>query len=521
MILDIGAAYWPDADEVVIDTFTTENDGITPSVPDALHLDLLVQTTDLNGTKTLRPLNTLDVAAIPDLVTADSHFKIRFRAPQRRQDLWLTVTATFGVTPVTKTVPVGLSHSEHTQMDLPDNEIFTQDVLDIIQTGGPHDQIMPDNKVILAEPIFTYNETFIFSSPQPVETYQDLQYTGGAIDRLLLSSQTNSYQIQEDLAPWAIPAFLFLESAQTNLMTNSFLLTQTNNIPQTWTPDGSGAVTTAVLDFDHQTSSDAKVWAVRFRQNNIYLNSFAMASLICSQSIPVTGGQQYCFSSYLRTRLMTPDTVVKNIRMRIAWFNGLAPLSDTDQALSTANFSTLSLAACVGTAPLSATAAQVRFDFYDVDAGDDIECSIFAPQFESGQFATTRTLATRLADQVTTQPYNAANQKIRFQFIPGFGNAALTAPLALTSGPLQIVFDNTGIHATLTGGPTLSAAEFFLPGDHIDLTVSHLSNGKFTIYLDGVVVAQQALGVIAPTAAPIQILGIGIELLQLNVFSRS
>lgn len=519
MILNIGAAFWPDADEVVIDSFATQDDGVTPVVPDTLQLNLLLQTIDLNGTQTLRPLQTMTIPS--SYAQADMHIHARFRAPQRRQDLWLTEIATFGATQVTKTIQVGISNTERITMDLPDNEIFTQDVLDLIPTGGPGDQIMPDNPIILSPDILSYNETFIFSAPQPPETYADLSYVGGGVDRLLLNSQTNSYQVQKNVAPWLLPAYLFLENGQQNLLTNSYFITQTANIPQTWSFDGAGSAVTYTLGFDHSTSSDAQVWAVRFRQNNILLNSFSQTSLICAQQIPVTGGNPYCFSAYLRTRLMTGDADVKNILIRIQWLDGTAPISATEQSLLVQDFSALGLAACSGVAPIGATAAQVYIFFYDVDAGDDIECSLFAPQFEAGLLPSTRILTVRTQDVVGTQPYDASNQKIRFQFIPGFGSAGLLAPIALTSGPLGITFDSSGVTATLAGGTTLSAPVLFSAGDFVDLTISHLSNGKFTIYSGGNVVAQQTIGVVAPTATPVLIQGIGIELLQLNVFSRS
>lgn len=519
MILNIGAAFWPDADEVVIDSFSTQDDGVTPVVPDTLQLNLLLQTTDLNGTNTLRPLNQITIPS--SYAQSDAHFHARFRAPQRRQDLWLTTVATFGLIQISKTTQVGISNTERINMDLPDNAIFTQDVLQLIPTGGPGDELLPDNPVILAPEILSYTETFIFSSPQPPETYADLEYAGGGTDRLLLNSQTNSYQEQELIEPWLIPAFLFLENTAENLMTNSYFITQSGNIPQTWAIDGAGSAVTQTLAFDHSTSSDAQVWTVRFRQNNVYLNSFAQTSLTCSQAIPVTGGNPYCFSTYLRTRLMTTDTDVKNILIRLQWLDNTTPVSATEQLLSTSNFSTLMLASCAGVAPLSATNVMVYLFFYDVDAGDDIECSVFAPQVEAGLLPSTRILTGRTQDMVTTQPYDASNQKIRFQFIPGFGSTSLASPVQLTGGPLQITLDSVGVNATLTGGPTLSAPLVFNAGDFLDLTFSHLSNGKFTIYSAGNIVAQQNLGVIAPTAVPITILGIGIELLQLNVFSRS
>jgi len=314
---------------------------------------------------------------------------------------------------------------------------------------------------------------------------------------------------------------LFLEAAQTNLMTNSYFITQTDQIPQTWSADGSGSLVVPTLDFDHQTSSDAKVWAVRFRQNNIFLNSFASVSLICAQEITVTAGQKYCFSAYIRARLLTSDTLVQNVRMRIQWYDGNTALTTTDQVIQSQTLQNLTLSFVTGTAPLTATNARVRFDLYDVDAGDDIEFSLFAPQFETGQFPTTRILTSRSQDTVQTDPYDAADQKVRFQFIPGFGNTGVVTPIQFTGGPLSISFDQNGVNATLTGGPTLTAAEFFAAGDFFDLTFQHKSNGTFTIFRDGQQVAQMSLGAISQTAQPITIQGVGVELLQLNVFSRS
>lgn len=524
MVLSLGASFWTDANEAVIDAFVTEDDLVTPVVPDSMHFDLLLQTTDQVGATTLRALGAMDVTN--DYISSDKQFHVRFRDPGRRQDLWLTAIATIGSSTLQKTVQVGITANEKTEMDFSDNLIFTEDVLALIPTGGGNDPIMPDNNVVLAPPLQIYDETFIFNAPQPADTYSDLQYSGGAVNRLLLNSQTNSYQLQESKAPWLIPAYLFMEPAATNLMTNSFFLVATGstvptiNIPQTWTFDSAQALATYTLGFDHNTSSDAKIWQVRFRQNNIF-PTFTTTSLICNQAIPVTGHTLYTFSTYLRTRLMTSDTVVKNVTLTISWYDNTTLISTSTETLLTSDYTGMSIASVTGNAPIAATNAKIKLDFYDVDAGDDIECTLFAPQFEQGNLPTSRILSTRLADQVETAPYNAQNQKIRFQFISGFGNSGLAAPLVLTTGPLAISFTSTGVTATLEGGPTLTFALVIAPGDFVDLTFQHVQNGKFSMYRAGQLVAQTTLGSIAATSTPVVIEGAGLELLQLNVFSRS
>lgn len=521
MLLHVAASYWPDADEVVIDLSTTEDDAETMTVADKARFDLLLESKDLIGTATYRPLSSLDVAN--QYIRTDKHFSVRFAHPQRRSDLFLNVKAYFGSDIYEKRVKVGISTTERTQMELPENAIWTIDRLDQIPTGGSDDHILPDNSIILAPEIQSYNRQFNFAEAMPVETYEGLTYEGGAGDRLLMNSQTNSYEIQKSRAPWTIPAFLFLENDAENLLDNAFFIdTATSFVPTPagWAHDGAGSAVTAELAFDHNTTSDAKIWKIRFRQNNQF-GGFAAVKLNTTGFVPVTGDEVYCFSAFIRTRRMTAQTVAENLRLTIEWYDGTTALTPTQQVMSVSDFATLGMAYVAGTAPANADQAKFKIEVYDVDSGDDVEISVLAPQVENGPIPTTRILVTRDQDLVSIPTYNAANQKIRFQFVPGFSSASVEFPTAFTAGPLILSFIPGGqIRANLNNVLIHSGPLDFDAGELVDLTVSHKSNGKLQIYRDGIEIAQAALGVVAPTTDALTILGVGIELLKLDVFSR-
>lgn len=522
MLLNVAAAYWPDADEVVIDLASTEDDAETLTVADKVRFDLLLESIDLIGTATYRPLSTFEVTN--QYIRTDKHFGVRFKSPQRRDALFLNVVAFFGSDQYEKLVKVGLSSSERTEMVLPENPIWTSDRLEHIPTFGSDDDILPENKVILAPEIQSYNRQFDFSEPKPVETYDGLTYVGGAGDRLMLNSQTNSYEIQRSRAPWAIPAYLFMEGDAENLLDNAFFIDVASGFiptPVGWTHDGGGAVVTATLDFDHQTSSDAKLWKIRFRQNNQF-GGFAASKLITTGFTPVTDGDVYCFSAFLKIRRMTPETVVENVRLSIHWYDGTTLLSSTQEERDLADFQNLSIAFVSGTAPSGADQVKVSIEAYDVDSGDDIEISFLAPQLEPGPTPTTRILTTRDQDEVSIPTYNAANQKIRLQFIPGFSSVSIEAPIALTAGPLMISLKPVEmVEVNLNNVLIHSAPLAFDMGELVDLTVSHKSNGKLQIYRDGIQIAEANLGTVASTTDALTILGIGVELLKLDVFSRT
>lgn len=521
MLLSVAAAYWPDADEVVIDLSSTEDDAETLTVADKVQFDLLLESKDLIGTTTYRPLSSLEVTN--QYIRTDKHFGVRFRAPQRRSDLFLDVKASFGVDTYEKRVRVGIATTERTQMDLPENEIWTLDRLEQIEAGGPDDHILPENKIVLAPEIQSYNRQFNFSIPLPPETFEGLTYQGGAGDRLLLNSQTNSYEIQRLRSPWLIPAFLFMEKSATNLLNNAFFIDSTNNFvisPVGWTLDGGGSVMTADLSFDHQTSSDAKIWKVRFRQNNQF-GGFAAVKLNTTDFISIPHEEAYCFSAFIKIRRMTADTLVNSVRFTIDWYGGTTLISSSEQVLNVSDFQNMTIASVSGMAPIGTDQAKLKIELYDVDSGDDIEISVLAPQLEPGVAATTRILTLRDQDQISIPTYNAENQKIRFQFIPGFSSADIDQDLILTQGPLVVTLKPTQeVAAELMGGGSLVAPLIFNAGELIDLTFSHKSNGKFQIYRDGELLIENDLGTVPPTVLALTVLGIGIELLKLDVFSR-
>lgn len=519
MILQVAAAYWPDADEVVVNLRSTEDDGITATLADQVEFNLLLEAKDQIGTKQYRTLNVVKI--LKDFARPDKEYGMRFRSPQARDSLYLNVKAIFGNEIFEKQVRVGISETERQHMDLPDNNMWDFDVLEEIRTGG-EDKRLPENTVILAPEIRSFEKSFNFGEPQPVESYEPLQYEGGAESRLMLNSHTNSYQIQELKAPWEIPAYLFMEDTAENLITNSFLLTGLSDFivrPQGWNFEAQDMAVTATLDFDHQTSSDAKIWKLRVRQNNQF-SGFNTVSILSDQLIEVQESLQYCFSTYLRLRNMAVGSLVESIKLVIEWTDGTSILALTEDVYSAHQYGALGLASVVGVAPAGSTHARLRVEFYDMDAGDDIEVSFFAPQLEVGSIPSSRILIDRLQDLVTVPDYNAANQKIRFRMIPGFNSQDLGTATLLTEGPIEISFDSTQVMLSIPSVASLSAPLSFSAGDFLDLTFSHKANGKIEIYRDGNLLAENALPDFSATQAPLTIRGIGVELLNLDVFSR-
>ncbi len=516
MLLNIAAAYWPDADEVVITFDSTEDDAETVTIADRLVLNLLVETKDLIGTKTLRPLSTVTVT--PEYVSPNKTYSVRFRAPERRMDLHLEAQATFGSDPVvTKRVRVGISDSPRTHIDLPGNDIWEIDVLEQIRDMGGDDDINNTNRVVLAPEIQNYVREFDFSNNAPVETFDTLEYTGGGAERLLLNQQTNSFVAQNLAEPWSIPAYFFAEPAATNLVVNSFFLQAANGIPTGWVMDAAGAVTTSDVNFDYQTSDAAKIWTARFRQQN-HFNGFDKVSFRITD-IPVADvGLTHTFSTYLRMRRMSPATIVNTCRIRIEWVDAGTVLSAVSRDYNTSDVQSLTLVSVSGALPVAATTANLIVEFFNVDAGDDIEVSLFAPQLEVFAFPTSRILTSRAQDQLTTGAYDPANQKIRFQMIAGF-DSTLPPTGAFVSGPLEVLFLANQLQATVDTHQ-LSVPVTFAMGDFLDLTVSHRQNGKLEIYRDGTLLGDLTLPAISAPPAPLTINGIAAELLKLSIFGR-
>ena len=516
MNLEVAAIYLPDADEVQVDFSSTLDDLTTVTIADTLTVELQAASTNLAGTQTFSQIAV--IAANPTYIQPQNHYALKFRHPRRRKDLFVNITAGYGVNTYTKQVPVGEGISPQTSMDLPDNVLSTYDPFKQ-QSGGP---FLPPNKnqVVLNPLVQIYVNEYKFTSPQPVENFSSLGYTGGG-NRLFLTNLTNNFVLQQpNASPWSESAFLFLERAATNLLPNAFFLTYTDNIPASYGIDPAGTFLIQTVETGNQTSLDANTWKMRFRQYTPnFSNNEAVVSIISPVSIsPIT---TYTFSSYIKVSLMTSVTQVKDLTLLLKWYSGSTFLTMDEVSLPIKDYSSLSLASFTSTSPAGADKVFPEIRLGSIDSGDDVELTLFAPQLEEGTTPTSRTWnGPRLEDYVLVDNYNSADQKIRFEMIPGFSSSP-SSDIAITAGPLVLTFTATGdFKAEIPGEAFLSTPLSFSSGELLDLTISHKAGEKLIIYQSGNILAETILPAFTAIPSPLTFLGIGAEILNLYVFSR-
>ncbi len=518
MILTVAATFLPDADEVNCECFTTEDDAETLTVPDKVLLVLLQQVESLIGTKTYVELSRVEILSM--YARPDKTFHSTFRHPQRRMDLFIDMQATFGSTVYNQRTQVGLAKDPHVDMVLPDNALWTRDALAEINTQGP-DTRMPSNHVVLAPEIRSYVKTFDFNVTIP-EAFSDLTYSGGG-HRLLMNSQTNQFEYQElNQAPWDIPAYMFMEPASENSLPNAFFL-QADQNPTGWVREVPlGALVQADVDWDHSVSSYAKIWTIRARQQTVSQNRHNVR-FFHEEKFWVAANLYYTFSVYLKLTPKARDTDISQFGVKILWYDINDDLiTEATHLLNLVDYQSLSLASVTSQAPSSAYSASVEIFAGSLDSGDDIEIQIMTPQMETGRYATSRMDGiSRLEDRIQIPQYNAANQKVRVEFIAGIDSALIQEPLLMIEGPVALTFEPGNlVKAELVGYGSVEGSISFSAGDRVDITVSHVSEGSLAIYRDGDLINEVALGVVTPTTDPLDFIGIGVELMRLSVFSR-
>jgi hypothetical protein len=523
--LQVSAIYQPDADEVLVEFSSTQDDLITLSIADQLTALLSVATTDLNGTITYNPIATIVVT--PEYLLPTQSYAFKFRHPRRRADLFIQVSATYGIATYSKVVNVGIAGE--TDVALPDNALFERDPFETPLDQDDYQAPNPNRKVLAPE-IQTYSQLFDFTLPLNPQEYEPLTYTGGG-NRLLMNNQNNSFFLQTlDTPPWTVTAFAFMEPAGVNLIPNSFFNVISGSAPYGQYPSGftvdpAGALLTQSVSANYTTANGAQLWAIRFRQNNS-LAAFNQGTVALNAAVAVEGSQVYCFSTYAQIQLMTTDTVVDTLTLAIQWFDsGMHPISTSTAPLAASGFDTLVVGSVTATSPAGAAFAIPQVLLSSIDPGDDVVLTLFGPQLETGDYPTSRTQGARAADQITIPTYNAANQKIRVVFVPGFGVSEVlgaSEPLLLTAGPLVLSLQTDGtFQATLPSYGSVSSAPLnFAAGDTLDFTIQHLSDDAITLYLGGALIATTPLPVVPPTTDPLNLLGFGGELLRLTVFSR-
>ena len=522
MNLEVAATYLPDADEVYVDFRSTQDDLVTLSIADRVTVNLLVSSMDLNGTTTYRPLAS--ILATSDYLQAEKNYLLKFRHPQRKQDLFIGVEATYGVTTFQKQVQVGIADPSFDQMELPDNVLFERDPFDISLDQGDNKEdgsYTPNpNQVILDQKILDYAQKFDFTLALDPEEYDPLIYTGGG-NRLLMNNKNQSFEAQLlDQAPWSLSAYAFMEPGVQNLLPNPYFNVSANGIPTGYTVDGVGSILNQTVAPNYQTATGAQLWTLRFRQTNVY-SAFTQAKINLTAPVSVSGSTSYCFSSYLKVTPLSQATKVTELTLLLKWKDSLGVLISTSQVnLMPSDFSTLSLASYTAISPPSTAQVEPEIQLGSIDAGDDVQLVLFAPQLEAGVTPTSRTEGTRVEDVIEIPTYNALNQKVHLEFIPGF--AAGTAR-ALTTGPLLLSLTATGtFKANIPdAGVSLETTPLsFVAGDSLDFTIQHLAGGAFKLYQSGVVVAQTTLPAFTSSPAPLLIHGFLGELLRLTVFSR-
>lgn len=521
MNLQVSATYLPDADEVQVDFRSTQDDLVTLSVADLITVSLQVSSQDLNGTVTYRPL--AQISASPEYVQAEKNYLLRFRHPRRRQDLFVNVSAVYGVQTFQKTVSVGISASPQTEMALPDNALWVQDPfnvpLDQGNNPGSGHHAPNANQVVLSPRILDYVQKFDFTLAQNSEDFDPLIYQGGG-NRLLMSNKTQAFESQVlNQSPWDLSAYAFMEPAAQNLLPNSFFNVIAQGIPSGYTLDSVGAILTQSVLPNYQTATGAQFWTLRFRQTNLHPAS-NQARVGLQTPIILTGSENYAFSVYVQITPLTSVTKVTELTLGLLWQDASGVTLQTSQVtLNPNDYPTLSLASLTAKAPVGAAQVVPEILLGSIDAGDDVQLVLFSPQLEPGMISTSRCQGARAEDTIEIPTYDAGNQKIRLEFTPGF----TSGPVQITTGPLEISFTAQGTLLAEIPEASVSVetqALSFQPGDTLDFTIQHQAGGSFMIYQGGDAVAETLLPQFTSTPAPLLIRGFLGELLHLSVFSR-
>ena len=522
MNLEVAAVYLPDADEVHVDFRSTQDDLVTLSVADQIQAHLLVASTDLNGTVTYRPL--AEIIATSNYLQAEKNYLLKFRHPSRKQDLFLELTALYGATTFQKQVSVGIAAAPLDEMELPNNVLWERDPFDVaLDQGNNSDDGVhfPNaNQIVLDQKILNYAQKFDFTIAHDPQEYDPLVYQGGG-NRLFMNNKNQSFEAQIlNQSPWFLSAYAFMEPGAQNLLPNAFFNVSAQNIPSGYTVDSVGALLNQTVVPNYQTATGAQFWTMRFRQTNVY-SAFSQAKVYLITSIPVTGSTSYCFSSYAKVTPLTQSTKVTEFTLALTWKDSLGTTITTSQVdLLPVDFTTLSLASLVALAPINAVQVEPEIRLGSIDAGDDVQLVLFSPQLEVGVTPTSRSQGVRAEDIIEIPVYNALNQKIRLEFIPGF--AAGTVQV-LTTGPLQLSFTALGTFKAdiPDAGMSLETVPLtFLAGDSLDFTIQHEAGGLFKIYQGGAIVAQTMLPSFVSIPSTLSIRGFLGELLRLTVFTR-
>lgn len=533
MILSAACSYLPDADEVVIDFRSTLDDGVTPTIADSATFVLSSMTEDQLGTESFNKL--AQIVLDSSYVMSNQNYLPRFRHPERKMHLWVDVTAIYAGVPYQAHVEVGESTSPQIIMNLPENKIWEYDEFEVPLTGGPTE--LPNaNQRVLSEEIQDYIETFDFTTHSAIEDFSPpLTYQGGG-NRLLLNNQNNQYVLQTVNAPYwdvldsennetAQSTFAFAEPAGVNLLPNPFFLNIPLVVPANgptpvgWEVDASTTVCLQTVDFDYTTSSYAKLWTLQFNQVNGF-SAFNEVTMNLQAPISILSpGNTYTFSTYAKIALLN-EGVITGLTLGLSWYNGPVLLTESVQEIPASQLTSLTLVSLAVQAPPNATSVVPSISMGSVEAGDNVLLSLFGAQLEFGSIATTRMNGVRVQDQLTVPDYNAVNQKIRFQVIPGF-SSTYGVTLPFIQGPLVVSFMASGdLLAEIPGQGSVITPLTFAAGDTVDITVEHQSGKFISVYQAGQLLAQTPLPTFTSTLAPLNILGVGVEILSLSVWTR-
>lgn len=521
MNLQVAPTYQPDANEVSVDFRSTLDDLTTVTVADNVTATLYSQTMDAVGTPSLHQLAQLFITSA--YIQPEQNYFFRFRNPQRSVNLVILISAVYGANTFTKQVAVGEGVSSHFDMQLPDNLTWDINPLTISPVQGTLDQPLTPVAVVLAPEIQQYITKYDFTIGAPLPDFDPLTYSGGG-NRLLLSNRTNAYflQLANNTSSWSLSAYLFMEPGITNLLPNPFFLNVTGSSPTGYDVDVGSALLTQTVTSDAILATGAQLWTIRVRQGNKF-TPFNHATVSVHDPVPVTAGVTYCFSAYVQVVNQTNFAVPKNLTFIIQWLNGSTPISTTQQDQLISGFQALSLGFLNGVAPVGATNALLSWKLSPLDPGADVSLSLFSPQLEAGSFPTSRTNGVRQTDVMNIPEYNAANQKIRMAFIPGFASGQdnldrviLAGPIIVTLTATQNLVVNVPAVATVAATPLVFAA-----GDLVDFAVEHLAGEMVKLYLNGILAISVPLPTFSASPATLIANGTGMEITTLTVFSRA
>lgn len=522
MKLFLSATYQPNEDEVWVDFRSTLDDDITVTLADELELNLKVQVVDQVGSSSYHTIANLKVSS--DYALPDKNYELKFRNPPQKLDLWLEVSATFGITTVQKLVMVGQAAPSHISMDLPDNVLYGRDVFDMPETGD--DEFVPnDNLVVLAPELRDFLVEYEFSITVQ-DTDYDLQYSGGG-NRLWINNQNNQFEAQAvDQAPWDITAFAFLEPAANNLLPNPFFENVVNPTsefdayPAGYKVDAADSVMTQQVAFDYQITSAAKLWKLICRQNSIS-SGFNPIVIETEELVACAGLTSYVFSTYCQIKPRNKSTTLNQGKVFLEWYDVNEDLISSSQFnFEPGSFLNLDLLATEAyQSPSNAVWVKPVLQIGSLDSGDDVEVSLLGIQIEEGLYPTTRMKGPRAQDTLTVDDYNAANQKLRIQVIAGFDSGV--DDRVLLQGPIEATFSgNELVVGVPDASTTLSVPFIFAAGEFLDLTIAHEAGKKLSVYREGTLVDETALPAFSTTVSPLTIFGVGGEFLKLSVFSR-